>query len=130
MALVYSLKVNMISGARYQRVATYSVMKPELSSVEAADRARPKSHSPMTGRREGRFPASTFSSRRSLPAISAGEPLVGIFLGVLVFGDRIQITPGELALQAGGIVALIVGGIVGLIRYSDNADRRLQDRQH
>ncbi|HEY3876970.1 MAG TPA: DMT family transporter, partial [Trebonia sp.] len=26
----------------------------------------------------------------SLPAISAGEPLVGIFLGVLVFGDRIQ----------------------------------------
>lgn len=43
-ALVYSLNVNMISGARYQRVATYSVMKPELSSVEAADRARPKSH--------------------------------------------------------------------------------------
>jgi hypothetical protein len=32
MAFVYSLKVNMISGARYQRVATYSVMKPELSS--------------------------------------------------------------------------------------------------
>ncbi len=30
----------------------------------------------------------------SLPAISAGEPLVGILLGVLVFGDRIQITPG------------------------------------
>jgi drug/metabolite transporter (DMT)-like permease len=48
----------------------------------------------------------------SLPAISAGEPLVGIFLGVLVFGDRIQITPGELALQAGGIVALIVGVIL------------------
>ena len=43
MALVYSLKVNMISGARYQRVATYSVMKPELSSWLAAERARPKS---------------------------------------------------------------------------------------
>src|SRR3954451_12553768 len=43
MALVYSLNVSMISGARYHRVATYSVMKPELSSVEAADRARPKS---------------------------------------------------------------------------------------
>ena len=42
-AFVYSLKVSMISGARYQRVATYSVMNPELSSVEAADRARPKS---------------------------------------------------------------------------------------
>jgi drug/metabolite transporter (DMT)-like permease len=48
----------------------------------------------------------------SLPAISAGEPLVGIFLGVLVFGDRIQVAPGELALQAGGIVALIVGVIL------------------
>ena len=48
----------------------------------------------------------------SLPAISAGEPLVGILLGVLVFGDRIQISPGELALQAGGIVALIVGVIL------------------
>jgi drug/metabolite transporter (DMT)-like permease len=48
----------------------------------------------------------------SLPAIAAGEPLVGILLGVLVFGDRIQITPGELALQACGIVALIVGVII------------------
>jgi drug/metabolite transporter (DMT)-like permease len=48
----------------------------------------------------------------SLPAIAAGEPLVGITLGVLVFGDRIQVTPGELALQAGGIVALIVGVII------------------
>jgi drug/metabolite transporter (DMT)-like permease len=48
----------------------------------------------------------------SLPAISAGEPLVGILLGVLVFGDRIQVTPGELAIQAGGIAALIVGVIL------------------
>jgi hypothetical protein len=31
---------------------------------------------------------------------------------VLVFGDRIQIAPGELALQAGGIFALIVGVIL------------------
>jgi drug/metabolite transporter (DMT)-like permease len=48
----------------------------------------------------------------SLPAISAGEPLVGILLGILVFGDRIQITPGELALQAGGVLALVVGVIL------------------
>jgi hypothetical protein len=48
----------------------------------------------------------------SLPAIAAGEPLVGMLLGVLVFGDRIQITPGELALQVGGIVALVVGVII------------------
>ena len=49
---------------------------------------------------------------QSLPAISAGEPLVGMLLGVLVFGDRIQITPGELALQAAGIAALIAGMII------------------
>ena len=48
----------------------------------------------------------------SLPAISAGEPVVGMLLGVLVFGDRIQITPGELALQAAGIAALIAGVII------------------
>lgn len=42
-AFVYSLNVNMISGARYHLVATYSVIKPELSSCDAADRARPKS---------------------------------------------------------------------------------------
>jgi hypothetical protein len=48
----------------------------------------------------------------SLPAISAGEPLVGIALGVVVFGDRIQVTPGELAIQAGGIAALIAGVIM------------------
>ncbi len=48
----------------------------------------------------------------SLPAISAGEPLVGILLGVLVFGDRIQVSPGMLATQAGGIAALVVGVIL------------------
>jgi len=48
----------------------------------------------------------------SLPAISAGEPLVGMLLGVLVFGDRIQVSPGELALQACGLAALVVGVIM------------------
>jgi drug/metabolite transporter (DMT)-like permease len=55
---------------------------------------------------------SAGSLQVSLPAISAGEPLVGILLGVLVFGDRIQLTPGLLAIQAGGIAALIVGVIM------------------
>jgi hypothetical protein len=50
--------------------------------------------------------------QQSLPAIAAGEPLVGLLLGVVVFGDRIQIGTGELALQAGGIVALIAGVIM------------------
>jgi drug/metabolite transporter (DMT)-like permease len=48
----------------------------------------------------------------SLPAISAGEPLVGIALGIVVFGDRIQVSPGELAIEAGGIAALVVGVIM------------------
>jgi len=48
----------------------------------------------------------------SLPAISAGEPLVGILLGILVFGDRIQVSTGLLATQAAGIAALVVGVIM------------------
>ena len=48
----------------------------------------------------------------SLPAISAGEPLVGILLGVIVFGDRIQVSEGMLAVQAAGIAALVVGVIM------------------
>ena len=53
----------------------------------------------------------------SLPAIAAGEPLAGIALGIVVFGDRLQITPGELAIQAGGVAALIVG-VVAVARSS------------
>ena len=47
----------------------------------------------------------------SLPAIAAGEPLAGIALGILVFGDRVEITPGLLAIEAGGIALLVVGVI-------------------
>jgi hypothetical protein len=53
----------------------------------------------------------------SLPAIAAGEPLAGIALGILVFGDSIQITPGLLAMEAGGIAAMIVG-VVAVARSS------------
>jgi drug/metabolite transporter (DMT)-like permease len=58
---------------------------------------------------------SAFSSgslQVSLPAISAGEPLVGILLGVVVFGDRVQISAGMLAIQASGLAALVVGVIL------------------
>ena len=48
----------------------------------------------------------------SLPAISAGEPVVGILLGVVVFGDRVQDTPGELAIYTGGLAALVAGVIM------------------
>jgi drug/metabolite transporter (DMT)-like permease len=53
----------------------------------------------------------------SLPAVAAGEPLAGIALGIVVFGDSIQITPGELAIEAGGIAALIVG-VIAVARSS------------
>jgi drug/metabolite transporter (DMT)-like permease len=48
----------------------------------------------------------------SLPTISAGEPVAGIVLGIVVFGDRIQVSPGQLAIEAGGIAALIVGVVM------------------
>ena len=38
--------------------------------------------------------------------------MVGILLGVVVFGDRIQDTPGELAIYAGGLAALVAGVIM------------------
>ena len=53
----------------------------------------------------------------SLPAIAAGEPIAGIALGIVVFGDRVQVTPGMLAIQASGIAALIVG-VIAVARSS------------
>jgi drug/metabolite transporter (DMT)-like permease len=53
----------------------------------------------------------------SLPGIAAGEPLAGIALGILVFGDRVQVTPGLLAIEAGGVAALIVG-VIAVARSS------------
>lgn len=50
--------------------------------------------------------------RASLPAVAAGEPVAGITLGILVFGDRVQISAGTLAMQAAGIAALIIGVVV------------------
>jgi len=63
---------------------------------------------------------SAFSAaplQASLPTIAAGEPLAGIVLGIVVFGDRIQISTGMLAIEAGGIAALIVG-VVAVARSS------------
>jgi len=48
----------------------------------------------------------------SLPAITAAEPLAGIALGVLVFGDRVHVTPWLLALQAAGVAAMIGGTVL------------------
>ena len=48
----------------------------------------------------------------SLPGITAAEPVSGILLGVVVFGDVIRISPEMLAVQAAGILALVVGVIM------------------
>lgn len=50
--------------------------------------------------------------RASLPAITAGEPVTGITLGIVIFGDKLDTSPGVLALQAAGIVALVAGVIL------------------
>jgi drug/metabolite transporter (DMT)-like permease len=60
---------------------------------------------------------SAASLHASLPAIAAGEPIAGIALGIVVFGDRVQVTPGMLAIEAGGIAALIVG-VIAVARSS------------
>ncbi len=48
----------------------------------------------------------------SLPAITGAEPLAGMTLGVLVFGDVVHVTPWLLALQAFGLAAMVSGVIL------------------
>jgi len=48
----------------------------------------------------------------SLPAITGAEPLAGITLGVLVFGDKVHITPLLLAVQAFGLATMVAGVIL------------------
>jgi len=48
----------------------------------------------------------------SLPAITAGEPVAGIAIGIVVFGDTMHTSAGLIAVQAAGLVALITGVIL------------------
>jgi drug/metabolite transporter (DMT)-like permease len=48
----------------------------------------------------------------SLPAITAAEPIAGMLLGVVVFGDVIHVSPGMLALQGAGLAAMVLGVIL------------------
>ena len=63
----------------------------------------------------------------SLPTIAAGEPVAGIALGIVVFGDRIQISPGMLAIEAGGIAALIVGTVAVARSSAFSSLRKITD---
>jgi hypothetical protein len=48
----------------------------------------------------------------SLPAITAAEPLAGIALGLVVFGDVVRVSAGMIALQAAGLAAIVAGVIM------------------
>jgi hypothetical protein len=63
----------------------------------------------------------------SLPTIAAGEPVAGIALGIVVFGDRIQISPGQLAIEAGGIAALIIGTVAVARSSAFSSLRKITD---
>ena len=48
-----------------------------------------------------------------LPAgIPAAEPVAGIGLGMVVFGDSIRVSPGLILLGASGLIALLIGVIL------------------
>ncbi|MWA00817.1 EamA family transporter [Actinomadura sp. LD22] len=67
--------------------------------------------------------------RISLPATTAAEPLVGIALSIVVFGERLRVSVGSLALEAIGLAAMVAGIVVlGRSPYlgkpGDRADAR------
>jgi hypothetical protein len=59
--------------------------------------------------------SSAFSAgplHASLPAITAGEPVTGIALGIVVFSDELHTSPGLIAVQVAGLLALVCGVIL------------------
>lgn len=48
----------------------------------------------------------------SLPAITAVEPVCGIVLGIVVFREKVPVSPGMITLQVAGLVALITGVVM------------------
>ena len=48
----------------------------------------------------------------SLPAITAAEPVAGMLLGVVVFGDVVHRSPGMLLLQGAGLAAMVLGVVL------------------
>ncbi len=48
----------------------------------------------------------------SLPAVTAAEPVAGMVLGVVVFGDVVHVSPWLLAVQAASVAAVVGGAIL------------------
>jgi drug/metabolite transporter (DMT)-like permease len=65
----------------------------------------------------------------SLPAVTAAEPTAGIVLGVVVFGDTVDLTPWLLALQAAGVAAM-VAGVILVARAHVFRDLHLRELPH
>ncbi len=65
----------------------------------------------------------------SLPAVTAAEPTAGIVLGVVVFGDRVHISPLLVAVQVAGVV-IMVTGVILVARAPVFRDLRLRELPH
>ncbi|MDH6576646.1 DMT family transporter [Kitasatospora sp. MAP5-34] len=50
--------------------------------------------------------------KMSLPALTAAQPLAGIVCAVGFLGDRLRVTPGALAAETAGLVAIVIGVLV------------------
>lgn len=48
----------------------------------------------------------------SLPAITATEPVCGMVLGMIVFREKVPVSPGMIALQSAGLIALVSGVVM------------------
>jgi drug/metabolite transporter (DMT)-like permease len=62
----------------------------------------------------------------SLPAVTAAEPTAGIVLGVVVFGDRVHISPWLVTVQVVGVV-IMVTGVILVARAPVFRDLRLRE---
>jgi drug/metabolite transporter (DMT)-like permease len=62
----------------------------------------------------------------SLPAVTAAEPTAGIVLGVVVFGDRVHISPWLVVVQILGVM-IMVTGVILVARAPVFGDLRLRD---
>lgn len=65
----------------------------------------------------------------SLPAVTAAEPTAGIVLGIVVFGDRVHVTPWLVAVQILGVL-IMVAGVILVARAPVFSDLRLRELPH
>lgn len=47
--------------------------------------------------------------RDTLPAVTVGEPVVGVIVGIVALGDHVRTAPWAVALEVAGLFAMVVG---------------------